>query len=167
MKVIQILPPDRVRQIKAHITQNLLPLAQPEKAKCARNRLNLWLKAEPNYSTKKYMPAFEDERLWTFIKRVNPDAALAQIYFATGGIGIDWHRDATYAKPEAYIVNLGKVCLESRDRSDKLTSLELTGGEIIKFNSKHLHRAIPREDSRIGIGIWSDAIDINDRANWS
>jgi len=47
-----------------------------------------------------------------------------------------------------------------------LISLELMGGEIISFNCKLMHRAIPRSDDRIGIGIWKDAIVIDDPKNW-
>lgn len=166
MKVIKQLPAPKIAQLTEHIEANLKPLATAEMAKCARGRLNLWLQAEPNYGTRKYMKAHTDEWLWTFIQHVDPNAACAQIYFAVGNHGIDWHRDASYAKPLAHIVNLGKVCLECRDREDNLTSLELTGGEVIQFNAKHLHRAIPRCDRRIGIGLWQAAIDINDSRNW-
>ena len=150
----------------AHIRQNLLPLATAEQAKCAQGRLNLWLQAEPNYRTGRYMPAHKDERLWSFCKKIYPQAALAQIYFADGGHGIDWHRDARYAKPEAYIVNLGKVRLETKLGSGEIIGLDLVGGEVIKFNSKLLHRSIPVCDQRIGIGLWADAIDITNRRFW-
>jgi hypothetical protein len=166
VQVIKRLLEYKTAQVKDYIVENLLPVATPEQAKCARGRLNLWLEAEPVYSIKKYKSAHHDERIWQFIKRIYPQAALAQVYFATGNIGINWHRDASYAKPEAYILNLGKVCLESKSNQGKVTSLELTGGEIIRFNSKLLHRAIPREESRVGIGIWSDAIAIANPDNW-
>jgi hypothetical protein len=142
-----------LNQLREHILVHLLPLATAEQAKCARGRLNLWLQAEPNYSTRKYQPAHSDPRLWRFCQRIDAGAALAQIYFATGNHGISWHRDASYAKPDAFIVNSGQVCLETKMPDGRLTSLELTGGEIIAFNCKLMHRAIPRSDDRIGIGV--------------
>lgn len=166
MQIIGTLTPQRTQQIVEHITETLLPLAKEEQAKCARGRLNLWLQAEPNYATKKYMKAHTNERLWNFIQRIDSKAALAQVYFAKGGIGIDWHRDAAYAMPTAHIINLGAVCLECKDESGNLISLELSGGEIIRFNSKQSHRAIPRSDDRIGIGVWQAKIDIHNPANW-
>jgi hypothetical protein len=166
MEIIGNLSPEVRDAVTAHIRQNLLPLATEEQAKCAKGRLNLWLQAEPNYRTGMYMPAHKDERLWTFCQRMYPQAALAQIYFADGGHGIDWHRDARYAKPDAYIVNLGEVRLETKLKSGEIVGLDLVGGEVIRFNSKLLHRSIPVCDQRIGIGLWADAIDITRDENW-
>ena len=166
MKVVGNLSPDVTDAAIAYIRQNLLPFATAEQAKCAKGRLNLWLQAEPDYRSGKYMPAHKDERLWKFCKKVYPQAALAQIYFADGGHGIDWHRDARYAKPEACIVNLGKVRLEMKLENGEIIGLDLVGSEIVQFNSKLLHRSIPVCDQRIGIGLWDDAIDITNRRFW-
>lgn len=166
MKIIRQLPQQRTQEISTYIRETLLPLATAEQAKCAKGRLNLWLQAEPDYSTRKYIKAHTDDRLWSFLQRIDPQAACAQIYFADGNHGIDWHRDASYAKPLAHILNLGRVRLECQHPQLGLISLDLTGGEIIQFNSKHLHRAIPQCDKRIGIGFWQAAIDINNPANW-
>jgi hypothetical protein len=166
MKIIRRISPERVLEIKEYIQVHLLPLATAEQAKCARGRLNLWLQAEPNYSTRKYKPAHTDQRLWRFCQKIYPEASLAQVYFATHNHGISWHRDASYAKPKAFILNLGQVCLQTRTESGALIDLELTGGEIIQFNCKLLHRATPCNEDRIGIGIWTDAIDINNPKNW-
>jgi hypothetical protein len=166
MEIVMRLSPERTQEVTQYIRTKLLPLATAEQAKCARGRLNLWLQAEPNYATKKYRLAHEDDRLWKFRKSVFPEADLAQVYFANGGHGIDWHRDAAYAMPRARILNLGRVRLQTKTRSDKLISLELHGGEVIEFDSKLLHRAVPRSDDRIGIGLWQAKIDIDDRSNW-
>lgn len=166
MQVIKQLPESKIAEIVDYINQHLKPLAEAEKAKCAKGRLQFWLKAEPNYASRKYAPAHDDERLWAFIRHIDNRAALAQIYFADGNIGIDWHRDAAYAAPPAHIINLGRVILESLDNDDNLTRLELKGGEVIRFNSKHRHRAIATDPTRIGIGIWRDKIPMNDPANW-
>jgi len=174
MHVIKQLSPEKLIQIREHIQANLFPLATAEQTKCARGRLNLWLQAEPNYGTRKYQPAHRNQRLWSFCQRIDSDAALAQVYFATGNHGIDWHRDASYARADAFIVNLGQVCLQTRMSDGSLISLELMGGEIIAFNCKLMHQAIPRSDERIGIGIWKDATPcgyleeraIDDPKNW-
>lgn len=166
MKVVRQFSQSLQQEIKAHITECLWPLATAEKAKCARGRKNLWLRAEPDYAKGKYKPAQTDERLWQFCRTLYPSAALAQIYFAAGGHGIDWHSDGAFAKPEAYILNLGTVCLQTILENGGLVSLELTGGEVVKFDCKLRHRAIPRSEDRIGIAIWSDAIPINKPDNW-
>ena len=131
--------------------------ATPEKAHCAKGRMNFWLQAEPNYSTKTYMPAYQDDRLWQFCKRIMPNADLAQIFY--GNQGIDWHRDAAYANNTAVIINLGKCDWQLKPNGVAIESHQLTGGEIITFNCKQLHRCIPSSD-RIGIGLWSAKIAI-------
>lgn len=166
MQIIDRLDPDRVKRVIEHITTHLLPLATAERAKCAKGRLNLWLQAEPNYQSKKYINAHNDPKLWQFCQRIWSNADLAQVYWASNNIGINWHRDAAYAKADARIINLGEVCLQTKLKDGNLVSLELTGGEVVQFNSKLIHRAIPRRDDRIGIGLWSAAIPLTDKANW-
>ncbi len=166
MNIVRRFSPDLQREIKDHINQCLWPLATPEKAKCARDRKNLWIEAEPDYAKGKYKPAHTDERLWRLCQNIYPSAALAQVYFAAGGHGIGWHGDGAFAKSEAYILNLGAVCLQTKLKNGELISLNLTGGEVIKFDCKLLHRSIPRSEDRIGIAIWSDAIPIDKPNNW-
>lgn len=121
MQIIKQLSFDCTLEIATYIRQHLLPLATPEKSKCAFGRTQIWLKAEPNYRSRKYMEAHSDERLWQFIKRIDPLAACAQIY--AGARGIDWHRDASYAKPTAHIVNLGRVTLQIKTETAQSLAL--------------------------------------------
>jgi hypothetical protein len=168
MKVIAQLKEARVQEIVSHINTQLKPLAQTEIAKCARGRMNMWLQAEPNYSTKKYIKAHSDDRLWSYLKQLVPIADLAQVYWSDGNIGIDWHRDAAYCTPNGYILNLGPVILASKatSKEDKPIELHLKGGELIQFNAKNLHKSTPLCPSRIGIGIWQAKISMNDPVNW-
>ena len=166
MKIVKRFSPALQREIKAHISSCLQPLAVPEAANCARGRLNLWLQAEPDYATGKYRKAHADERLWRLCQHICPTAALAQVYFATGGHGIGWHRDGAFAQSKAYIINLGAVCLQTKLENDRPISLELTGGEVLQFNCKLQHQAIPRSEDRIGIAIWADKISVNNPKNW-
>jgi hypothetical protein len=167
MRIIHQLSESRWQEVHSYIKTNLLPLAQQEKAQCAKGRYNLWLNAEPNYATRKYHRAITDDRLWSFIQKITDSSmTLAQIYFAIEGKGIDWHRDAAYCNSNAYIVNLGKVRLETKLPSQEIISFDLSGGEVINFNAKFSHRAIPFDHDRIGIGVWSDKISLSDPKNW-
>lgn len=65
-----------------------------------------------------------------------------------------------------FILNLGAVCLQTKLENGSLISLELTGGEVVKFGCKLPHQANPRSEDRIGIAMWSDAIQIDDPNNW-
>lgn len=162
MRIIKRLSPQTQQLLKAHISAQM-HLATPEQAKCAKDRLNFWLQAEPDYSSGKYRPAQSDRRLWEFCQRVYPEADLAQVYFAKGNKGIGWHRDARFCKSRAFIVNLGAVRLETQSKND-LTALDLVGGEIVEFDAKQMHRSIPVDEDRIGFAIWSAAIPI--KGNW-
>lgn len=157
MEIIHQLRADRAREIYRHISQHLIPQMTPEKTTAALGRKQLWLEAEPDYGTGSYRPATTDPRLWAYIKKIWPQADLAQIY--GGNRGIEWHRDAAYAAPDARIINLGPCTLQS-DHGE-IVSLDLKGGEIIRFNSKLPHRCINPHPKRIGIGIWQAKIPIN------
>jgi len=141
----------------------------PENAKCARGRLNWWLNAEPNYASKKYMQAHRDQILDDLCKSLMPNFTLAQIFHADDKIGIDWHSDAAYGGEFAYLLNLGNSKFEIRNtETNQLRSLDLIGGELIRFNCKRpfMHRGLPQDELRIGIGMWSDKISMKDTKNW-
>ena len=165
MEIVKQFSPELQEEISRYIRDHLMPLSTPETAKCARGRLNLWLQAEPDYAGK-YRKAHADQRLWRLCQHIYPTAALAQVYFATGGHGIGWHRDNDFAQSKAYILNLGAVCLQTKLENGRLISLELTGGEVLQFNCKLQHQAIPRSEDRIGIAIWADKISLADPKNW-
>jgi hypothetical protein len=163
MKIIQQISNwqairDYCNQIKHH--------AHSEQARCAKGRQNFWLQAEPNYSNGLYQKAVIDQHLWEICKNFFPQADLAQVYFADNNKGIDWHRDAVYCQPTARILNLGNAILESKTPG-KITTLNLTGGELIEFDSKLSHKGKPLDIERVGIGIWTARIDINNPNNWS
>ena len=159
MKIVGQLSQTRINQLVRHLLLDYVPYMKIEGG-VAKGRKNCWLNARPNYRQKTYSPALRDDKLWNYIKKVFPSADLAQIYQANNGAGIDWHKDAAFAKPEACIINLGTVTLQSKDNKGIVTSLDLSGGEVILFNSKYLHRAIKSADGRLGIGIWEAAIPI-------
>jgi hypothetical protein len=172
MEIIGRIGTERQSQLRSHILTLKDIHATPETAKCCRGRKNFWLQAEPNYSTRKYKFAVTDERLWQYIKSLVPESALAQVYFSEGMKGIDWHQDAAYAGSTAWILNLGNIKLQMRDKRNPSVvthDLELKGGELVKFHCKnpYQHRAIPVDSNRIGIGIWTDAIPLSVSSNWS
>jgi alkylated DNA repair dioxygenase AlkB len=145
-------------EVKDYVKRLLEIHGQPEQAKCARNRANFWLKAEPVYSTKTYVKAVEDDRLWTFIRRHCPEANLAQVF--GGNVAIDWHRDAAFAESQAWLFSLGKSTFQTKTRDGEIKSLDLESGDLVKFDCKLLHRANNVQADRIGIGIWQAKLPI-------
>lgn len=141
--------------IRDHIANTRDASATPEKSHCARGRDQYWLQYEPNYNSGKYTAAITDPRLWDWIKKQIPQADLAQVIF--GNRGIDWHRDAAYAHATAYLLSLGTSTFET-EIEGKIQSIDLNGGELIRFNCKNKHRAINVAPNRIAIGIWQAKI---------
>jgi len=70
-------------------------------------------------------------------------------YSGEDAAGIGAHRDASYAQPIAYGINLGKCKFTVNSKT-----YELTGGEVYKFNCKLIHSAKP-EAHRWGINLWT------------
>lgn len=154
--------PERVAEILTYLQEGgVLQQLKPDKSSYAPGRKVIWLHQEPTFGREpSYRKATEAQRLWTFLQRITSEhihcALVAQ------GAGIDWHRDASYAASTAWILNLGpctwEYCLNrqatvSSLEAEQISRLNLQGGELLRFNCKHLHRAIAAPD-RIAIGIW-------------
>jgi hypothetical protein len=146
------------KEIHDYIQSMRAEYANPEQAYCAKGRENFWLQWEPNYASKTYAPGIIDERLWAFIKRIEPTADLAQVFY--GNRAIDWHRDASYAHKEAWLLALGQSTFQIENRDGVIQSLNLFGGELLKFDCKLRHRATNVHADRIGIGIWTAKIPL-------
>lgn len=157
MEIIHTFNPDRVSEIISHL-ETLTHNLSKDKSSYAKDRKVFWLNQEPSFGKETfYKPGIQDDRLWNFIQKIT--SSKANCALAAKGAGIDWHRDASYAAPEAWLLNLGPAVWEfNPDRNGKpsdsnIIRAELVGGELIRFNCKHLHRAIASQD-RWAIGIW-------------
>ena len=144
----------------ADYTRNLLDRhSTPEQAFSALGRQQLWLNFEPIYANGTYKAGITDDRLWSFLKRICPTAELAQVF--GGNRGINFHRDAAYAKSTAYLLSLGKSTFELESRSGEIHTIDLSGGELLEFDCKCRHRAINVDPQRLGIGLWSAKIPLS------
>jgi hypothetical protein len=162
------------QEVASYLHDRRSQLATPETAKCASGRHNFWLQAEPiYYGSTPYKRAIADDRLWTWIQKIWSDAQVAQVFYANRNI--DWHRDASYAKPLARIISLGNSVFEIESHTGEFsTAIEqrgqtiefrfdrftLSGGDVLEFNCKNLHRAASADIDRIGIGLWQCKIPI-------
>lgn len=70
--------------------------------------------------------------------------------------GINWHRDSTYAAPIAATINLGPCKFGLVNTNKEEEWLDMKGGEVITFNCKQLHCAIP-SPNRWAIHCWQDS----------
>lgn len=80
-----------------------------------------------------------------------------------GEVGIDPHRDASYARPTTMSVNLGPArWFHDPDRHGEAKGRvvrpnewqKLAGGEVMVFNSKHPHAARPESPDRWVVILW-------------
>jgi hypothetical protein len=79
---------------------------------------------------------------------INYDFCLAH-YSGDRSIGIQPHRDASYANREAYGINLGRC-----DFTVGNNIYKLNGGEVYSFDCKTLHSADP-STNRWALNLWT------------
>lgn len=128
----------------------------------AYGRRSAWLQFDcPLSMGGHFKPVSTPGRLWDWCERVweqsgmrgKPEVGLANY----GDVGIDLHRDATYAAPDTLLINIGKVHWQY-DHSRGISIPEhydFDGGEVIRFNCKHRHGAYEPGSDRWSIVLWT------------
>jgi hypothetical protein len=168
MEIIKRLKPERTAQIIKHLES--IPM-QTDKSTYAKGRKIQWIGKEPMLFAKSNIlesarKAYVDRRIVEFCRKVMPfkvDYILIS-YSGEAASGINWHRDASYGKALAGTINLGTCRFGLRERSGNCSPqsqeseqwLNLTGGEVITFDCKHPHCAVP-SSQRWAIHCWSDS----------
>ena len=121
-----------------------------------------WLQHEgPLSMARSFEPRPCADKLWNWFETVwtksgmvgLPELGLA----AYGSIGIDLHRDATYAAPESLLINFGGVqwAYEPTREVSAPDHYNLDCGEVVRFNCKHRHGALECDPTRWSIVLWS------------
>ena len=163
--VVERMEAEEQAALKGLLDRDAKPALEADVSSYARGRTRVWLQREmPLGPTRKEQPGLEAPELWAALARIwrrhlpgSCEVGLA----IHGRIGIGAHRDASYASEVAMNVNLGKARWwwdrqrDGRPRpiaSDEWTPLE--GGEVLVFDSKHLHAAQPEEDDRWTVVLW-------------
>jgi hypothetical protein len=168
MKIIKNLSPSVISQIITHL--RTIPMKE-DKSNYARNRKIQWIGVEPQLfatqdTLKTAKKAYQDARITKFCELIMPFKVdfILLTYSGDQASGINWHRDASYAKALAGTINLGKCSFGMRERSgtyspdseEKEQWITLTGGEVVTFDCKHPHCAIP-DPNRRAIHCWSSS----------
>lgn len=177
LEVIHQIKDKDQQELIAHL-ENYWTHLESDISNYARGRKRFWLKEEPPLSKHgSYKPAVQPyERLNNFLTSICKKAGI-KFHFALvakGEKGIQWHRDAAYAGWKAVSINLGACTWgychaydgygyekvqtgPHKFKGNKpvdFYQLELTGGEVLLFNPKNLHKASPNNNDRISINIW-------------
>ena len=128
----------------------------------AYGRQSAWLQFDcPLSAGGIFKPVDTPKRLWEWCEKVwqsNGMPGLPEVGLANyGDVGIDLHRDATYAAPDSLIINLGKVHWQyDWDRGISTPQhYNFDGGEVISFNCKHRHGAYDPASDRWSIVLWT------------
>ena len=158
------LSPERVRALRALLDAEVRPHLTPDVSSYAKGRTRCWLMWEgPLSKWRGYAPALNKPALWKALcalwreagGRDLPDLGLA----LHGPVGIGAHRDASYAHADAVTVNLGRAEWghhPARHGNDPagLAWTQLEGGEIIRFDAKHLHASRNIDPERWAVVLW-------------
>jgi len=157
------LSPEAVAEIKQLLEERVLPNLVADVSSYAAGRMRIWMPYEapldsPANNKRPFMPGLLDEEVWNWIKAIclKHGFVAATCLISKGG-AINPHRDTTYAEPWAMGINLGKCSWSigrTRETASDFYTMELTGGEVFKFNSKHVHKVENVSPDRWAINIW-------------
>jgi hypothetical protein len=157
------IQPSNLAQLTEHLEQTSERLT-PDISSYARNRKRYWLQHEWDLKQRTFTPAIRDERLWAYCKYWMPQADLGLVVY--GPIGIQPHRDDSYADWRAVGINLGTIdawyydCQYPDYRWTKNTNPSnpqhhsLQPGTVFEFNCKNPHAAINPAENRWAIFLW-------------
>ena len=148
-------------------------------SKYARGRKRYWFNYEPRLTSggKEYSKANSLPKLIDFSKPTYefavrsleiPDLAFEFGLVAYGNVGIEKHRDDTYAAYPAVTVNISKeptlwgytkdyqqFKYGKRDENAQEVIYEIPPGAVVLFNCKNPHRVVRCDAERYSINLWS------------
>lgn len=154
---------NNINHIISYLQQ--LPIKQ-DPSILSLGRLTLWINKEPSFQLKEdclklAKPTYVD----SFITALCDDLVNFKVdyilvsYSGDTASGIDWHRDSYYLDTLVLLaatINLGDCKFGVKEDNKQEQWLDLVGGEVITFNCKHYHCAIP-SPNRWAIHCWQDS----------
>lgn len=164
LKLLKQLSQNDIKALTTHL-DSLTPWLEDDVSNYAKGRKRFWLQHEWSLKDRCFAPAVEDDRLWSFCKRMMPTANLGLAVY--GSVGISLHRDDSYADYKCTGVNLGNVggwvydCQYPEFRWTRNTnapnprSFNLPVGAVFEFNCKNPHAVINPAEDRWALFLWS------------
>lgn len=158
---LEKMTPEEVEEITALLEKNVLPHLQSDVSNYAKGRQRVWLPYEAPLGNQPFIPGLMDGEVWQWIvDRCAKYGFRAQVALISKGGNINPHRDTTFAAPWAMGFNLGKCdwhIASTRDAKKPDYTMNLSGGEVFKFNSKHVHAVTNALPDRWSINVWTIA----------
>lgn len=171
LKIVGMVEESNQTALCAYLEKTYPPILKPDVSNYAKGRQRIWLEKEATLVKDwKLLPGHKDVKLWSWIVRElsqfgwEPQLGL----IAQGPVGIDLHRDATYADWMGYNINLGeditwlyRECWSdyrwSQDCNTDapITKIQVPKGAIIRFCVKNPHGVgSPITDKRWSLNLW-------------
>jgi len=148
------------------LENEIAPMLVKDVSSYAPGRMRTWMPYEAPLDTaankgKPFTPGVLHDELWQFIVDLcHKHGMKAQTCLISKGGNIKPHRDTTYADAWAMGINLG-VCnwhiSSTRDGAKPDFTMNLKGGEVFSFNSKHVHAVTDAASDRWAINVWAIA----------
>ena len=163
---LERLNPETINHIVGLLEKDVVPNLQADVSNYAKGRMRVWLPYEapldsPQLFNRPFVPGLLHDELWQFIVDLCAKHGFtAQVALASKGGSIKPHRDTTYAAEWSFAINLGECdwsISSSRDLAKPDYSMHLKGGEVFKFNCKHVHSVSNVAPNRWAINVWAIA----------
>ncbi len=163
---LEQLKPETINHIVGLLEKDILPNLQADVSNYAKGRMRVWLPYEAPLDSSQsfdrpFIPGLLHGELWQFIVNLCAKHGFtAQVALASKGGSIKPHRDTTYAAEWSFAINLGECnwgIASSRDLAKPNYLMELKGGEVFKFNCKHVHSVANVAPNRWAINVWAIA----------
>lgn len=145
---------ERQSALRDHLDALWAPRLTSDKSSYAPDRMTAWIGLIPTFSrTPTYKETEGDERIMDYANRLARKAGFTEaldLALVHRGGNIDPHRDATYAKPLAFTINLGICTFRYKDKT-----YSLEGGEVFSFDCKEIHGVSDAAADRWAINLWT------------
>ena len=162
----ELLTPETQDWLVSILENEIAPMLVKDVSSYAPGRMRTWMPYEAPLDTsasknKPFIPGVLHDELWQFIVDLcHKHGMKAQTCLISKGGNIKPHRDTTYADSWAMGINLG-VCnwhiSSTRDGVKPDFTMNLKGGEVFSFNSKHVHAVTDAAPDRWAINVWAIA----------
>lgn len=148
------------------LENEIAPMLVKDVSSYAPGRMRTWMPYEAPLDTttnknKPFTPGVLHDELWQFIVDLcHKHGMKAQTCLISKGGNIKPHRDTTYADAWAMGINLGACnwhISSTREGAKPDFTMDLTGGEVFSFNSKHIHAVTDAAEDRWAINVWAIA----------
>ena len=166
IKKHEVLSQETQDWLREILERDVAPFLETDISSYAPGRQRVWMPYEAPLDNKSsmnkpFMPKLMHDELWQWIVNLCAKWGMkAQTALISKGGNIKAHRDTTYAAEWAFGINLGACewgIASDRESAKVDYIMNLNGGEVFSFNSKHVHQVQNAAPDRWAINVWAIA----------